>query len=421
MAKPEKGAAPSAADAKSEGRFPALAALGHRNYRLFYIALVVAGIGAQIQRTTNVWQVYELTHSTIHLGLTGLAQGLPILILSLIGGVIADRIDRRRLIMVTQGIFGCLGLVLAVLTAAGLIRVWHIYAITIVGSALTALNTPARSALIPNLVPKHHLLNAMALNSTVWQISNLAGPAVAGACIALMGTANTYMLNGAAHLVTLGALALMQLAPVLGRARTGKSPLRDIIEGLSFVRARSIILVLLSMDVAARFLGSYQVLLPVFATRLGVGAEGMGLLMSAPAAGGLLGSMVILSLGNIRYKGLVVVGGILAYCLSLFLLAVSPWFWLALVATALLGLFDSFNATPRNTLIQSMTPDELRGRVSGFQSMLTTGGPTMGHALSGGVAAILGAPLAVIAGSVTCIAVILGLVSARKDLRAADL
>jgi hypothetical protein len=193
----------------------------------------------------------------------------------------------------------------------------------------------------------------MALNSTVWQISNLLGPAIAGACIALTGLPNTYGLNGGVHLITLGALAVMHVGPVLGRPR--QSPLKDIGEGLSFVRFRSIILVLLSMDVAARFFGSYQALLPVFADRLGAGPEGLGLLLSAPAAGGLFGSMVILSLGNLRYKGLLIVAGILGYCLALIVLAVSPWFLLALGAAALLGLFDSFNATPRNTLIQAMT------------------------------------------------------------------
>ena len=420
MAKPEKGTSSSTAPGEeSEGRFRALAALSHRNYRFFYIALIVAGLGGQIQRTANVWQVYELTHSTLHLGLTGLAQGLPILILSLIGGVLADRVDRRRLIMVTQAVFGLLALLMAVLTGTGLIQVWHIYIVTIITSALTALNTPARSALIPNLVPKHHLLNAMALNSTVWQISNLLGPALAGACIAYTGLSSTYGVNGAAHLITLAALAVMHVGPVFGRPR--QSPLKDIQEGLSFVRFRSIILLLLSMDVAARFFGSYHVLLPVFADRLGVGPEGMGLLMSAPAAGGLIGSFLILSLGNVRYKGLMVVGGILAYCISLLVLAVSPWFLVSLAATALLGLFDSFNATPRNAIIQSTTPDELRGRVSGFQSMLTSGGPAMGYALSGGLAALLGAPLALVVGSVTCAAIILGLVSTRKELRAADL
>lgn len=405
-------------DAPEENR-QALVALRYRNFRLFYIALVVAGIGQQIQRTANVWQVYELTNSTIHLGLTGLAQGLPILALSLVGGVAADRVDRRRFIMVTQFAWGLVALVLAALTATGLIQVWHIYVATILNSALAAVNAPARSALIPNLVPKHHLLNAMALNSTVWQISNMAGPAIAGGLIALVGMPTTYAVNGIAHIVTLATLAIMHLGPVLARPR--ESALKSLNEGLSFIRLRSIILVLLMMDVAARFFGSYSILLPVFARDLGVGADGMGVLMSASAGGALLGSFVIMWLGNVRYKGLFVAGGILAYCLALLLLAASPWFLLSLLATTCLGLFDSFNATPRNAIIQTITPDELRGRVSGFQSMLTSGGPAMGSALSGALAAFLGAPMALVAGAAICTAVILALVTTRSDLRTADL
>jgi MFS family permease len=379
----------------------------------------VAGFGSQILRTANMWQVYEMTSSTVHVGLTGLAQGLPILAVSLIGGVIADRVDRRRFIMLTQSLTGLLGLILAGLTAAALIRVWHIYVVTILVSVLTAVNTPARSALIPNLVPARHLLNALALNSTIWQVSNLIGPALAGAGIGVFGLPFTYALNGSLHLITVGALGLMNLGPVPARPR--QSPLKSLVEGLSFVRYRSIILVLLGMDVAARFFGSYHALLPVFAREFGFGAQGLGLLMSAPAAGALVGSLAIMSLGDVRYKGLVVCAGILAYCLSLVLLAVSPWFTLSVVATVGLGLFDSFNATPRNGIIQLVTPDELRGRVSSFQSMLTTGPPALGYALSGTLAAIVGTRSALLVGAFTCVVLIVGLVAGRRDLRDRDL
>jgi MFS family permease len=396
-----------------------LVALGHRNYRLFYVALLVAGFGAQIQRAANLFQVYELTNSTFYTGLTGLAQGLTIMTVSLIGGVIADRVDRRKFIMLTQGLTGLLGFLLALLTASGEITVWHIYVVTVLTSLLTALNTPARSALVPNLVPQHHLLNALALNSTVWQVSNLVGPAIAGTLIARFGLAETYAVNGAAHFLTLGSLAFMQLAPVLSRPT--QPPLKSLLEGLSFVRRQSIILILLSMDVAARFLGSYHALLPVFARSFGVGARGLGLLLSAPAGGALLGSLTVMSIREMRYKGLVVAGGILAYCLSLILLAVSPSFGVSLLAAAALGLFDSFNATPRNAIIQTMTPDDLRGRVSSFQSMLTTGPPALGYAQSGALAALIGVPLALTAGAVTCTLYILALVAWKKDLRSHNL
>jgi len=396
-----------------------VAAFRHRDFRLFYASLVAAAVGAQIQTTANLWLIYQLTGSPLHLGLTGLARGIPILVFSLAGGVIADRMDRRRLLMITQAIAGLLSLALALLTATGRIQVWHIYVITLLGSSMNALHGPARNAMIPSLVPKEELLNALSLNSTVWQMSTLIGPALAGACIALFGLPPTYGMDGTAHLVTLTALSTIRVRPMLS-PRT-QSILKSLVEGIRFVGSQSIIVVLLTMDCAATFLGSYRALLPVLADHLGAGAHGLGLLFSAPAAGSLLGSAVLMSLGNVRYKGLFVVGGVVGYCLCLLMLAMSGWFPLSLLAASGLGFFDSVQAIPRNAVIQLMTPDGLRGRVSSFQRMMTNGIPALGQAQSGAVAALLGAPLALAAGALTCTAIILGLLAARRDLRAADL
>jgi ENTS family enterobactin (siderophore) exporter len=397
----------------------ALAALEHRDYRLFYVALLMAGIGGQVQTFANVLQIYELTGSALHLGLTGVARAVPIIVLSLMGGVIADRVDRLRFSMVAQAFTGSFSVALAGLTLAGLIDVWHIYLFTFLGSAVQALNTPARSALIPNLVPRNHLLNAIALHSTVWQSSNIVGPMIAGAAIAAFGFVPTYLLNGVAQLLTIGALALIRVGRVEARPR--QSPLRGLLEGLSFVQRRSIILVLLATDCAESAFGRYQALLPIFAANVGAGAGGLGLLTAAPGVGSLVGAALIMSLGDIRYKGLVIVGAILAYCGALVLLAVSPWLGLSVVATFLLGVFDSLQATPRGSVIQLMTPDELRGRVSSFQNMLTTGLPSLGQAQNGVIASFIGAPLALIVGAAACAAVQVGLVAARPDLRAEDL
>src|SRR5438045_4380474 len=189
----------------------ALVALEHRDYRLFYIALVVAGVGAQVQATANLWQVYELTGSALQLGLIGLARGVPIVVLSLMGGVVADRVDRRIFIIVTQVIAGTLSLTLAVLTATHLIAVWHIYLVSFLGAAFTATNAPARSAMIPSLVPRHHLLNAIALNGTVWQTANIVGPALAGGAIAVIGLPATYLIDGAALVVSISSLTRIRL------------------------------------------------------------------------------------------------------------------------------------------------------------------------------------------------------------------
>jgi MFS family permease len=396
-----------------------IAALKHRDFRLFYTALVVAGMGSQVQNTANIWQIYQLTGSAFYLGLTGLVRALPILLLSLMGGVIADRVDRRRFIMVTQGLAGCFSLVLAWLTFTGEIQIWHIYSVTFLNSSLTALNAPARSAIIPNIVPKQNLLNAFALNSTVWQISNILGPAIGGVCIGLFGLSITYLVNGVAHLITLAALTAMHLSRVIAPSR--KSTLKALAEGMSFLKKQSIIPILLSMDAAAMFFGAYRILMPIFADQLGAGAEGLGLMLSMSGVGAIVGAGVIMSLGDVRYKGRFVLAGVLSYCCCLVGLAVSPWFALALLMSASLGFSDSVQAIPRNTVIQAITPDEIRGRVSSFQSMLTNGVPSLGQMQVGAVASLVGAPLTLIVGAVLCATTVISVAFARSDVMSRDL
>lgn len=406
-------------DDQRRGLRGALVSLQHRDYRLFYLAAVVTHVGVQLQATANIIQVYEITGSAFHLGLTGLARGIPTILLSLMGGVMADRMDRRRLIMTTQALNGLLALALGALTATGAIDVWHIYAVIVLNSVFSSISQPARSAIIPNLVPRHHLMNALALQSTVWQTGMIVGPAVAGVGIALFGFPATYLGNAATHALTVAAMAVIYLGEIPQRPRG--SPLRNLVEGLAFVRKESVILVLLAMDVGAVLLASYRALLPIFAANVGVGAEGTGLLFAAPAAGAMVGTAIIMGLGDVRYKGIYVVVGILAYCGMLLVLAGSPWFLLSLLAAGGLGLFDSVQAVPRNTVIQALSPDHLRGRVSSIQSMSTTGAPSLGQMWSGTLASVLGAPLAVTIGAASCAALVLGLAAARPDVRKRDL
>lgn len=404
---------------RSGRRVHAVAALENREFRLFYPTVLGDAIGSMFQQTAVLWQVYELTSSALHLGLTSLGEGLSILAFSLVGGVIADGMDRRRLIVTTQALAGVLNLALAGLTATGQVQVWHIYVFAMSNAALTATSGPARTALVASLVPRHHLLNALTLNFTARRVARLAGPALAGFSIALFGVATTYAINGAVYLVTLTALAAIRLAP--SNSGRGESPLKSLLDGLSFVRRRSVIGVLVAMDAVAMLFGSFRVLLPVFARDLGVGAEGLGLLLSAPAAGGLLAAGVVMSLGEVRRKGLLVLGGLLAYCAALSLLAVSAWFWLSLLATGALGAADAFQAILRNAAIQAITPNELRGRVTSFQTTFTMGGPALGRAQLGGLATLLGAPLALLLCAVVCAAVLLGIAARWPELRKADL
>ena len=397
----------------------AVVALQHRDFALFYTALLVAALGSQIQSTAILIQVYEITGSAVHLGLTGLARAIPTILFSLMGGVIADRVDRRRFVIITQVLPSLTAGILAVLTLTGQIEIRHMYVIIFVNGCVSAMSSPARSAIVPGLVPREHLMNAIALNSTVWQASNIIGPAIAGLTIGAVGLTATYVLNGTLHVVSVGALLAMHFGAVELRRRA--PAWNSLVEGVAFVRKETIILALLATDMAAMLFGSYRVLLPIFAERLELGPQGLGLLFSAPGVGSLIGAAIIMSLGDFRYKGLWVVAAILAYCGSLVLLAMAPWFWLALLAAALTGVTDSFQATPRNGVIQRVTPDGLRGRVSSFQHMLVNGMPSLGQALAGGAAALLTAPVSVTAGAAICAAAVLAILGARRELRAADL
>lgn len=378
-----------------------MVALGYADYRRFAASLLLTSIGLQLLQVAVFWQVYELTGSALLLGLTGLARAAPHMVLSLMGGVIADRFNRVRLIQAGQLGNGILVVGLAALTLTDSVAVWHLYAITILNSAFSAVTGPARTSLIPSLVPRSNLVNAVALNATIGQVSQIVGPAIGGLAIDLLGLGWTYIANGVVYLLAMAVIWGIKTpsTPVA----TGASPWTSFIEGLVFVRRRRIIVSLLLLDVGATVLGSYRALLPIFSDLLGVGATGYGLLSGAPGIGAVVGATAILALGNMPYKGLYTVGGVLGYCVSLILLAVTPWFWLALVAGALLGATNSIQMIPRNTTILAVSPDSLRGRVEAFRSMLAGGGPPLGYTLSGVLAAAIGAPAALVLGGLACI------------------
>jgi len=404
-------------DERGIGR--AFVALQHRDFRVLFLSNITSGMGGQLQLVANAWQIYALTGSALHLGLTGLARFIPILLFSLVGGVIADRWDRRKIMMTSQMINGAFAVVLAVLSITGLVEVWHIYGVTFINATLMSVAQPTRRAVIAGLVPRHHLVNATALNASIHQIDRIVAPSIAGILIALFGLPITYALNGIAHLVTAIALGVIALGPVQGRPEG--SPLRNLLEGLAFVRERSIIFVLLMTDVVAMLLGSYQVLLPIIAEQYDAGPIGFGLLSSAPAIGSLVGVTIIMYLGDVPYKGRLIIGAILGYSVLLVGLALSPVFAIAMLFAAGLGLTDSMQATIRNAAIQLMTPDGLRGRVSAFQHMLQGGGPALGQGIMGGAAGLLGLPLALVGGAALCLAITISFVFGRADLRARDL
>ncbi len=288
-----------------------------------------------------------------------------------------------------------------------------------VSSAFVAISAPARTAITPALVPGELLVNAFAFTSTAWKLAQLVGPAVAGLMIAYAGTSVTYGFNGCVHLMSAVVPAFMSYRSVY--AGRGKSAVKSLIEALSFVKRRSVIAVLVGMDVVAVFFGAYRILLPVIAAGMGMGAQGFGFFSAAPAVGALLGAGTIMGCGEIRYKGLVVAGAILAYAVCLAGLALSPWFLTSLAMVTLLGFFDAMQSIPRNAVIQYVTPDALRGRVSSFTRMLSVGMPGLGEAQMGAVASVLGPAAALLLAAFVCAGAIAGMLGWRRDLWKADL
>lgn len=397
----------------------AVSSMESADFRWFSIALLVTQMGAHALQTATLWQVYQLTGSPLLLGLTGLAKAVPHITLSLAGGVIADRVNRVRLIQAGQVANASLTFLLAALTLTGTVEVWHLYAVTFLNAAFTAVTQPARNAMIPSLVPGGNLVNAIALSSTIQQMAQIVGPAVAGIAIGLLGLGETYVINGAAYV--LGVLALAQIGPRAALEMATESPWESLGEGLGFVRRRPVIISLLALDLGETLFGSYRPLLPLLAGALGAGPEGYGLLSAAPGVGSVLGATGILSLGDMRYKGLYTVFGVLSYCVALVVLALSPWFLLSLAAGAALGAANSFQVIPRNTVILAITPDLLRGRVEAFRSMVAGGGPPVGFVLAGVVAAAFGAQLALMLGAGACAVTVASVALTRRELRDRDL
>lgn len=346
------------------------------------------------------WQVYEITNSPFQLGLTGFFRGLPIVIFSLPGGVLADRMNRKRLLIITQTLAMILAFVLGFLTSTGRVDVWHIYAVTFLSGVVSIFDAPARSAMIPNLVSAEHLTVAYALNITWRQTASLAGPFLGGIVIALLGISWSYYIDALSFFGVIVCLFLMRIrqAP-LSAAR--ESALKSVRQGFIFVRKNPVILALLSMDACVNFFTAYKAMMPAFARDfLGTGAAGLGALLGVPALGALVGSGIVMSIGNPTRKGKLIIWVMLLYTIGLVFFALSRSLVLSLIIVFFLGLVDAVGETLRDTLIQLITPDPLRGRVKSVDQVFLSIGADLGHAEIGTAAAFMGVPGALILGGV---------------------
>lgn len=382
------------------GLVRAFSSLKYDGFRRFASSLLLTSLGVQLLQIAILWQIYEMTGSALLLGLSGLARAAPHMILSLAGGVLADRLNRVYLVQAGQLANALVLLFLAFLVLTDSVIVWHLYAVTLMNSAFTAITQPSRTALIPSLVPQTNLVNAIALNATVGQTSQIVGPALAGITISYIGLESTYLISGLLYLLAMIAILGIRVPDSSGQSR--ENPWSSFVEGLAFVWSKPVIISLLLLDVWATALGSYRALLPIFAEALGAGATGFGILSAAPGIGSLAGAGFMLALGDMKYKGLYTVFGVFAYSGALVLLAVSPSFFFAIIAAGLLGLTNAVQMIPRNSVILSISPDNLRGRVEAFRSMMAGGAPPLGYTISGAVAALIGAQAAVLIGAIVC-------------------
>jgi MFS family permease len=320
------------------------------------------------------------------------------MILSIPGGVVADRMDRRRLLIITQILAAVLALILGLLTSMGQIRVWHIYAVTFLSGAVGIFDAPARTALIPLLVSSEQLASAYALNITWRQIATLAGPFLGGIVISVFGISTSYFIDALSFFSVIICLAFMRARPS-APAEKRESPLQSVRSGFNFIRENSAILGLMSMDTCVNFFGAYRSMMPAIARDiLGTGPAGLGALLGVPAFGALVGSGVVMVMGNPKHKGKLIIWVTLLYTVGLISFALSRSLALSLVIVFCLGLVDAIGETLRDALIQLITPDRMRGRVKSFDQVFMSAGTYLGHAQMGTAATFLGIPGALILG-----------------------
>jgi MFS family permease len=362
-----------------------------------------------MQTAAILWHVSLLVspdRKGLALGLVGLVRVVPIVAFSLFSGVIADVVDRRRLMLLTQTVMGVLAAILAVLAFRGLTSVWPIYLLAALTSAASAFDAPARQSLIPNLVPREHLPNALSLNTIVFQAASVAGPSLAGLTISVGGVGWAYAVNALSFFAVIVGVLLMRDVQSSSSSAAGEISLKAAKEGLRFVFASPMIRSTMLLDFFATFFSSATALLPIFAQDvLHVGAHGYGLLYAAPAAGALVASLVMVrAVDAIPRRGLTLLWAVAVYSGATVVFGVSRSFWLTMACLAVSGAADTVSTVLRNVVRQLETPDHLRGRMVGVNMMFFMGGPQLGELEAGLVANWWGAVASVVSGGIGSLA-----------------
>ncbi len=373
-------------------------ALRSANYRRWFAGQTVSLMGTWMQSVAQGWLVYDLTGSKFALGAVSFAGTIPTLFLMLPAGVWVDRVSKQRLLVITQSMMMLLAFTLALLTGSGRIEVWMVAGVALVTGFVTSFDAPARLALAAELVDdRRDLQNAIALNATMFNMARIVGPALGGIALALLGAAWCFGLNGLTFLAVIVALIGMQFPPIVSPGKPSRRLSAELGEGLRYVQQTPMVRnIILLMAVSSLFAMSYAVLLPAYAVDvLNVGEAGLGALNAAVGAGALVGALAAATMSNTPNKGMQITVGSLIFPTALIGLAFTHLFPLALVMLALAGFGVVTQNAVANTLVQSVVPDALRGRVTSIYSLMFFGAAPFGALLSGSLAQWLGTAMAI--------------------------
>ena len=396
----------------------AFSALKNRNYRLLWIGGVLSHTGDDMQLVAVSWLVMLLTNSPFLMGVANVFQGLPRLFFGILGGVLADRKNRHRLLLIYQTIEMLFAFLFSILVFTGKIQFWHVLVLLPIFGFLKSVYQVSRQAYLFDLVGKEELMNALALHSTGMNLSKIIGPSIGGIIIGIWGVGWCLLLNGLSFIAILICFLMMKPPPAAERKSLVPNIFQSLGETYIYLRHHgTIFLLIVTSFIIMAFGIQSQVILPLFAQYvLKVGASGYGFLMAAMGAGAVVGGIIVASFGNMKAKGLFFLLSSLICAFLLILFSWSPWFTVSLFLIFLVGMADLFSKTINQTLVQLLSPNELRGRILGV-FMLDRGMKPLGGFMMGAGASLLGAPLALALGAGVCMAFVLGLLFKAPQVR----
>lgn len=373
-----------------------------RELRLLYLGNLVSSFGNEITMVAVPYQVFHLTHSTLAVGLLGLCDLVPVLTLSLLGGAIADAVDRRSLLLTTEALGALVPLLLALNALRASPLLWPLYVLAALSASLYALGSPGFRSAIPRLVRKEKITAAAALEFITHNIGAISGPAAAGLLIAAAGLPLTYGLDVATFVVSMGTILLLR--PIPPDENPDKVSIRSVLDGFRFLKGKPVLQGSFVVDLNATIFGMPNALFPAVAERLGGGASVVGLLYAAPSIGSLVVSLVSGWTGRIRRQGIAVYVAVIAWGGFLVLFGFSTVLWLSLLALGLAGAADTISGIYRTAILQTATPPHMMGRLHGLELTVVATGPSLGDVEAGALASWAGVPFSIIFGGIACIA-----------------